>query len=586
MLDLQTGEMPREKQREKAIEPFASAEANHAAHRDYLANTFNVKLYNRDSDLLVIYEAAKLFVSSESPEYAISSILRMMSQMLGLNRGRVLLPEDGKLCIRYSYGLTEEERRRGIYLFGEGITGKVMQCGHVVVIENIDQEPGLLFRAVKRATLPQETVSYIALPIMDGARVIGVLACHRIRGRMRAFDEDLLILRTFATFISQILKINNLLESHHQFLCAEQNPAKQQAFRKEILGTSPAVKTAIEQVEQVANTNATVLLSGESGTGKESFARLIHELSERSDQPFVAINCAAIPEQLLESELFGHERGAFTGAVAKKAGKFELANQGTLFLDEIGDLDATLQTKLLRILETQCIQRVGGVKEISVDVRVVVATHKNLMQAVNDGLFRLDLFYRLNVFPLHLPPLRYRSGDTPILARHFLSAAEREYKRHAVFETGVLERLASYQWPGNIRQLENVVKRAVLLSKHGKIPASLINTILARESQVNTLCSQSPLPGAAADSLADTAAGNVAPQTFVPEAQANSPTGGGPYDNYDATRRCYNWVDGDEADSIRQALKQAKGNKTRAAAILGMSVRQFRYRLKKLAIID
>lgn len=567
-----------------SLVPWSSAEDN---------QYFNLKLYNRDSDLLVIHEAAKLISLAETPEYAINGILRMMSEMLGLNRGRVLLPlDDGTLAIRYNYGLRPEEQQRGVYHYGEGITGKVMKTGQMVLIENIDDEPGLLFRAVKRKTLPQEMVSYIALPIMHGNTPIGVLATHRIRSRLRPFDADLVILRTFATFISQILQINKLNEEK-DLNSIERSGGKDinaASFDDRIMGESLAIQRVFSQVHKISHAPVSVLLSGESGTGKERFANLIHQQSGRNDKPFVAINCAAIPEQLLESELFGHERGSFTGAVARKQGKFELANGGTLFLDEIGDLSLELQTKLLRVLETKSIQRVGGVKDTPVDVRIVTATHKNLMQAVNEEKFRLDLFYRLNVFPIHLPPLRSRHGDISILSRHFLSKAVGEFGRPGKFEQGVLERLESYNWPGNIRQLDNVVKRALLSADNGKIGVHLIESILASESYVHVdLEAGQPFNSAVAELMHDPsnefsaveAAAKMAPLKLKTQHDASKEQQ--VFDESD--RRSYNWVNAEEADHIHQALLQAKGNKTRAAKLLGMTCRQLRYRIKKLDIV-
>ncbi len=460
------------------------------------------------ADLTVLHEAAKLIGHSGTPEIAITGTLRLMSQMLGLNRGRVLLPStaDGLLRIRYSYGLTEAERKRGLYSFEEGITGKVMQSGQQVVVQDVDQEPGFLFRAVDRATLPEGVVSYLAVPIMDGNLTVGVLAAHRLRMRPRAINADLVILRILATFIAQIIKINGLIDERTSHLREENQELKealeQQQNNYGILGESAAVRDALLQITRVADTPVTVLLTGESGTGKERFSQILHLNSKRRDQPFLAINCAAIPEQLLESELFGHEKGAFTGATSSKQGKIELANGGTLFLDEIGDLNMELQSKLLRVLESQVIQRVGGIRDIPVDVRIVTATHKNLQEAVNRGTFRLDLFYRLNVFPIHLPPLRERTGDVRILARHFLLNANREYGRYTLFGKGVMERLESYNWPGNIRQLENVIKRAVLIALDGNITIGDIESILRQESVINShleagqsaLAQPSPLP--------------------------------------------------------------------------------------------
>lgn len=531
------------------------------------------------ADLTVLHEAAKLIGHSGTPEIAITGTLRLMSQMLGLNRGRVLLPStaDGLLRIRYSYGLTEAERKRGLYSFEEGITGKVMQSGQQVVVQDVDQEPGFLFRAVDRATLPEGVVSYLAVPIMDGNLTVGVLAAHRLRMRPRAINADLVILRILATFIAQIIKINGLIDERTSHLREENQELKealeQQQNNYGILGESAAVRDALLQITRVADTPVTVLLTGESGTGKERFSQIIHLNSKRRDQPFLAINCAAIPEQLLESELFGHEKGAFTGATSSKQGKIELANGGTLFLDEIGDLNMELQSKLLRVLESQVIQRVGGIRDIPVDVRIVTATHKNLQEAVNRGTFRLDLFYRLNVFPIHLPPLRERTGDVRILARHFLLNANREYGRYTLFGKGVMERLESYNWPGNIRQLENVIKRAVLIALDGNITIGDIESILRQESVINShleagqsaLAQPSPLPPP------ESAA------TIVPVSSAGS---------IQSSARPYSWVREDEEQTLLEALQQTGGNKTRAAALLGMTARQFRYRLEKLSLTD
>ncbi|HES77330.1 MAG TPA: GAF domain-containing protein, partial [bacterium] len=391
--------------------------------------------------------------------------------------------DQNSMSIHYAYGLTALERQRGQYALGEGVTGHVMRSGQVAVIQNIDDEPIYLIRAVERATLPQETVSFLAVPILHDNVPMGVLGAHRLRKRKRAFSRDITLLRILATFIAQILRLNALIEEKTARL-ADENRALKQALDQHhegahgILGDSPALKQALRQALHVSPTMATVLLTGESGTGKERFARMVHLTSQRCDGPFMAINCAAIPANLLESELFGHEKGSFTGAVATKKGVVELSNGGTLFLDEIGDLAFDLQSKLLHVLEKQLIKRVGGTKDIPVDVRIIAATHKNLQKAVNEGRFRIDLFYRLNVFPIHLPPLRERSGDVRSLARHFLQAANQEFDRNTMFGAGVLERLEHYNWPGNIRQLENVVKRAVLVTQDGQIKLEDIILIL------------------------------------------------------------------------------------------------------------
>ncbi|MBU60143.1 MAG: sigma-54-dependent Fis family transcriptional regulator [Alcanivorax sp.] len=517
---------------------------------------------DEDVDLTVLREAARLIGRAESPELAISGILRLLSQMLGLNRARVMLPRihDPGLSIRYAYGLTDEERERGQYDAGEGVAGRVMRTGQVAVVQDIDQEPLFLGRAVRRRTLPDEIVAYIAVPLMDGGVPVGVLAAHRLRQRPRKIDRDLGTLQTIAVFIVQILKFNALLEERTAHLRDENRQLKDALSSAQpahgILGESEPLRAALQNALKVADTEVTVLITGESGTGKERFAELLHDQSGRRDGPFLAINCAAIPEQLLESELFGHERGAFTGANAAKKGKIEMADGGTLFLDEIGDMSPDLQTKLLRVLEKRVIQRVGGNRHIPVTVRILAATHKNLQQAVNEGRFRLDLYYRLNVFPLHLPPLRERPGDVRLLTRHFLYRTNREYRRNVVLGDGVLERLESYAWPGNIRQLENILRRAVLMARRDQVSAADVDAILAQESSIE----QSVPPPAPS--------GQVVPPATPPVPAA----------------RPYRRVREQDGDMLLGALEEAGGNKARAARALGMTPRQYRYHLEKLGL--
>ena len=515
-----------------------------------------------ESELLVVQEAARLITRSSDPAPAVQGILRLLSQLLGLNRGRVLLPDsDGALQIRYAYGLTEDERARGRYRIGEGVSGRVYQTGQLALIQDIDDEPTYLGRAVARTTLPDEAVAYLAVPVIQQEKPIGVLAVHRLRNRVRPFQRDLALLQVIATFIAQVLRVRQLIDESTADLQSEnallRSNLNSQGALYGIIGESPALQQAIRQTLQVARTNTTVLLLGESGTGKERFARMQHLASERSDGPFVSINCAAIPTHLIESELFGHEKGAFTGASAVKRGKVELASGGTLFLDEIGDLDLELQAKLLKVLEEKHIQRVGGVRDIPVNVRVVAATHKNLQQAVNENRFRLDLFYRLNVFPIRLPSLRQRAGDVPLLAIHFLQRANEEYGRQLQFGDGALAQLEGYPWPGNIRQLENLVKRAVLLCTEPRIDRALIEGILAEEQGVDMPQQRRPEPAC--------------------DAQPPLPV------STDGLRP-YAKVRGDEVEMIQRALRQHQGNKTRAAMSLGMTPRQLRYRIQKLGI--
>ncbi len=315
----------------------------------------------------------------------------------------------------------------------------------------------------------------------------------------------------------------------------------------QIIGDAPSLKTSIISLQRAAGSDATVLLEGESGTGKELFARALHALSPRSDGPFVAINCAAIPENLLETELFGHEKGAFTGAVARKPGKFELAHHGTLFLDEIGDLPLSLQAKILRALEERRFERVGGTQSLHVDVRIVAATNKQLRAGVAAKQFREDLYFRLSVFPITIPPLRDRQEDIPILARHFAERFSRELKKKAaILAPSAIEELQKYHWPGNVRELQNCMERAVILSESDTIHGRHLNLSLHAP-----MLPDAPSPWTAFD-LTGTLA--------------------------DVLRRAQMEV---EKRKIEQAMKEGSGDKGRAADLLGMPYKGLLAKLKE-----
>ncbi|GGB96197.1 Nif-specific regulatory protein [Oxalicibacterium flavum] len=508
------------------------------------------------AQLFVTREISKLIGRSLDPAYVIGSMLQLLSEFLGLNRGRVFLFDAGRqrLLIHYSYGLNQEEIRRGVFRPGEGITGKVFQSGEMAIIQDIDAEPNYLARTVDRDRLPKGVISMFALPIIVDGKVRGVLAVNRFRGLHRPLSDDLATVRLVAAQIAQLMRIEQLVDEQVErrtaALTVENIELKkalgQQAQAGGIIGESVASRTALHQVMQVARTVATVLLLGESGTGKELFARALHEASDRRDGPFVKVNCGAIPENLFESELFGHEKGAFTGAHAARPGRFEDANGGTLFLDEVGDLPLLMQVKLLRALQEQQIQRVGGRREIPVNVRIVAATNRDLQKLVAAGRFRLDLFYRLNVVPVHLPALRERPEDIPLLVRHFLALANGRFQRQATLSHGGLEQLLRFPWPGNIRQLQNIVERLVLLAERQEIDADDVREVLQTERAVETLVG-STLPE------------QPAPRMMQPVRQ-------------------------EEKGRIVAALEECGGNKSRAAQRLGLTLRQLNYRIKVLHI--
>jgi Nif-specific regulatory protein len=426
-----------------------------------------------------------------------------MSELLGLNRGRIVLAEGegsspSSSAIRHAYGLTKQEAARGCYGPGEGVTGRVLATGQPAIVQDVDAEPAFLFRAVPRSRLPPETVAFIALPIEVDRRTIGVLACHRIRMRNRQLGDDVAILRILATLAGQMLQLQRYVAATTRGL-QERNAQLTQALqsaaaRYGIIGTAPPLLRALGELERVSSATASVLLLGESGTGKELFARALHLSSPRRDAPFIKVNCAAIPEALFESELFGHERGAFTGAHGERAGWFELADGGTIFLDEIGELPLALQTKLLRTLQEGTILRLGGKREKKIDVRLVAATHRDLDQEVTRGNFRRDLYYRLYVIPIRLPSLRERPEDIPLLTLHFLNRANQAHQRNVNLTPDALARLARHAWPGNIRELTNVIERMVLLADVPLVQEATVQRLLQDGAREHPGVTESPPP--------------------------------------------------------------------------------------------
>ena len=521
-------------------------------------------------ELLLIREVGRLLGRSVEPHFVIRQTLRLLSEWVGLNRGRVLLWDAAEeaLRIRHWYGLTAEEAARGVFARGEGVCGGVLRTGLPRVVQDIDAEPDFLARSVERARLPKETVSFIAVPLREGDRVCGVLAAHRLRHRRRAINDDLELLQTVGTLLGQVIRVNEELRRRTERLETENRDLRERLGHQlpnfGILGDSAALRAAIAQARRLATGDATVLLLGESGTGKELFARAIHQASDRARRAFVKVNCAAVPESLFESEFFGHERGAFTGAVTAQPGRFEQADGGTLFLDEVGELPLAMQAKLLRVLQDRVVVRVGSRRELPLDVRVVAATNRDLAAAVARGAFRLDLYYRLSVLPLRLPPLRERTQDVPALVRHYAHEACLAWSREPVqFSEPAMRLLQDYRWPGNVRQLQSVAMRMVLMSPGALVDAASVAAQLAAEPDV----SADPAP--------------EAESRVVPPAAALA--GGLPMPAGAELVRPYAPVTASDAERVRDALARAGGNRSRAAQLLGMTRRQFTYRLEKLA---
>ena len=453
-------------------------------------------------ELELLFDIARTFDKHVELRTALGPLLSLLEVRAGLTWGMVTLLEraTGLLKIEEAYGLSPEEKKRGVYRLGEGLVGRVFESGIPVTVPDLSRETHFLNRAKNRTREDMAGLSYYCVPIRSGGNVIGTLSAERriqgedIENRMAV---DRIFLEKVSSIIADSAKLRERI-AEEQFRLhqagggvTEEPVNRDQGGRiiagSEIVGTSNALRSVHGMLSQVAPSDATVLITGESGTGKELIAAEIHRLSRRVGAPLVKINCAAIPESLIESELFGHERGAFTGADRQRKGRFELAHHGTLFLDEIGELSPQVQVKLLRVLQERELERVGGNSTIKVDVRLITATNRNLEEAVKSGRFREDLYYRLNVFPLHIPPLRERKSDIVLLADYFAEKyADRNGKRIKRISTPAIDLLTSYSWPGNVRELENAIERAVILSRDQVIHSYDLPPSLQSPSSTNT----------------------------------------------------------------------------------------------------
>ena len=428
-----------------------------------------ISLERKVKELTVLYEISQLIGSGFDSQEAFSNILNTFHSRLGMNRGTITLlnPNTGELEIRAAHGMTEEEIGRGKYWVGEGITGKVVETGEPMVVPQIEKEPLFLNRTQSRENLTKNNISFICVPIKNGPNALGALSADRLFSEDIAFEEDVRLLSIVASMIAQGLRIQQMIQDEKKQLLSENITLKEKLKERyslySIVGTSNKMNEVFQMIERIANTDVTVLIRGESGTGKELVANAIHFNSARASKPFLKLNCAALPDTLIESELFGHEKGAFTGAIEQRMGKFERADGGTLFLDEIGTLNPTAQAKLLRILQEREFERIGGTRTLRVDVRIVAATSKDLEGSIEEGTFREDLYYRLNVFPIFIPPLRERKTDILLLADYFVEKFNQKHKKKVRrISTPAIDMLMQYHWPGNVRELENCMERAVL----------------------------------------------------------------------------------------------------------------------------
>jgi Nif-specific regulatory protein len=400
----------------------------------------------------------------------------MIDEGCGLRRGMVVFrePSGTDLLLSAARGLDPERTARVRYRQGEGIVGTIMEQGRPVVLETVSREP----RFLGRLGLYEPAKPFIGIPIRSWDGPVGVLAAQPDTAADGLLDERAEFLATVANIIGQRVRPASSAEHDRVELARERDPQRaaisgQHAFAS-IVGHSPPMKLVFTQARQVAKWNTTVLIRGETGTGKELIATAIHYNSPRSAGAFIKLNCAALPENLLESELFGHERGAFTGAVASRKGRFEQADGGTLFLDEIGEVSGAFQAKLLRILQEGELERVGGSRTFRVDVRVMAATHCDLESAVEAGRFREDLYYRLNVMPIYVPPLRDRIEDIPEIVQFLARRIGKRQSRELSVTDSAIRLLLQHNWPGNVRELENCLERAAVMSDSGVIDRDLM----------------------------------------------------------------------------------------------------------------
>ena len=504
--------------------------------------------HSQVKELSALSEISTAISASLNLEKVITNILDILHEQLGIERGTntLLDPETNELSIEVASGLDLEEIKRGRYKIGEGITGKVVAAGEAIVVPNVGKEPLFLNRTQSR-DLTRSNVAFLCVPIKLQDKTIGALSVDRLFQEDISFDEDVRVLTIISSMIAQAVRIHQLVEKEKESLTTENLRLKSELKKKfhpvNIIGESKRMTDVYSSINLVSSTKATVLIRGESGTGKELVARAVHYHSERADKPFIKVSCAALPETLLESELFGYEKGAFTGANTMKRGRFELAHTGTLFLDEIGDIPLSTQVKLLRVLQEKEFERVGGVETIRIDIRLIAATNKDLEREVQEGRFREDLYYRLNVVPIFIPALRERKEDLPFLIQHFLEKANRENNKQVKrISDEAWEYIMNYSWPGNVREVENAVERAVIMCQ---------DEVIGKEH-------------------------------FPIDLRANIKPIHAFYSNpLNSSETMPKTVETLERQMIAEALQKTGGNKRKAAQILGLTERILGYKVKQ-----
>jgi Nif-specific regulatory protein len=489
-------------------------------------------------ELATLHAVAKILAQPQDLRDQLELVLQEMSSHLGMKRGMISLLDREKkeawLDLAHDINI---EGMDVTYKPGEGITGKVVETGRPMAVANLGQAAHFLDRTGARRHLNRSELAFLCVPIIYDENVVGVLSADKAALEVEDLDQELAMLSAVAELMAKAVHIRALEEENKRL---RKIVGSTRAPSMDIIGHSKAMHEVFGMVAQVADSNTTVLITGETGTGKELVARAIHKNSSRHGGPMIQVNCAAIPDTLIESELFGHERGAFTGALHQRRGRFEEANGGTIFLDEVGELSAAAQVKLLRVLQEKKFQPLGSSRVINVNVRIIAATNRNLEQDILSDHFRADLFYRLNVFPIYLPPLRERGSDVILLADHFLLKYSKEMGKNVKrISTAAIEVFLSHKWPGNVRELENCIERAVLLSKTDMIDCvHLPPSLQLREKEL--------------------------------ERKERS--------------KLSSIVEAQERSLIIDALEETGGNQTKAAKILGTTKRIIQYKISKMGL--
>lgn len=425
-----------------------------------------------ETEFPLLFEISRIINNSKDIKEAMNPIMELVAVHLGAERSilSILNREVSNIFIEASYGLSREEKKQGKYLIGEGITGEVVKTGKPVYIENIWEAAGFANKTgIEKRRETSGKISFTCVPIKIDDEILGTLSLVREHDEKMQKEELTRLLSVIGSMVARAVRSRQDRMEELERLRKENEKLhielKNRYLDENIVGNSSRLKEVFMQIQQVSNTQANVLIRGESGVGKELIADAIHYGSSRSKKPFIKVNCSALPESLIESELFGHEKGAFTGADSLKKGRFELAEGGTIFLDEIGELPLPIQVKLLRVIQEKEFERLGGMKTLQCNVRLITATNRNLEKHIEEGIFREDLYYRLNVFPIYVPPLRERLNDIPLLVDHFIQKSNHKNGTNIIrISSSALEMLMIYHWPGNIRELENCIERAAILS--------------------------------------------------------------------------------------------------------------------------